>query len=347
VLRALFGTILLLTLGAGPGAARAGGEAARASAPPYRPDNFWEWVSNPYGAEVQTVLQKVAEIRSSIAHLAGSSDVEHYETIRDRGLRDALGMLAYALRLEPDNTELQLKYGSVAFDLGETALARRSLSEYLKNQVPDKIDPMAHSRLGQLEADAGNWSEAVVQLRRALASENRLAEPGAWAQTVLCLASVYMQTGRMSQAIDLLESVTGENTPSHYTESWDQQFLRFALAVAYDRDDQVTRAHEILDSLLSQMAQGRGVVFLGLLSNQGYGNAIPMSFTPVFDQHYFTALLYEAADHLVEARAEWNAYARLGDRAPYRQRARAHIAAIDDLLGKRLAHPTAPARRQP
>ncbi len=349
VLRGLAAAAVLLTLGSAPDSAWAQAEQDKTPRPAkaHRPDNFWEWVANPHGEEIEMVLRKVTEIRSTISQFSGSSDVDYYYRIRKKGLEDALGMLSYALRLEPENPDLQLSCGFVAQDLGKPQLARHMLSEYLRNEIPEKIDPAAHSRLGRLEADAGNWSDAVIQLRRALASDKPLAAPGEFAQTVLCLASVYMHTGRMNEAIDLLENATGVNGRQFYLGTWDQQFLLFSLAVAYDRDEQVTRAHDVLDRLLQATAQGGRIVFLGLLSNQGYGTARFMEFTPPFDQHYFTALLYEAAGHLLEARAEWRAYARLGENAPYGERARAHVRAIDELLSKELTRPKRRTRRQP
>jgi hypothetical protein len=55
-----------------------------------------------------------------------------------------------------------------------------------------------------------------------------------------------------------------------------------------------------------------------------------MRFAPAEDRHYYYGLLYEAAGHYTEARAEWALYAAAGN-ATYRRRALEHIAAIDAL----------------
>ncbi len=98
--------------------------------------------------------------------------------------------------------------------------------------------------------------------------------------------------------------------------------MLLALAVACDRDEQVGRAAETLEKLISMLA-GTGSRLGTLPDNIG------VIYAPAIDQHYFEALLLEAGGHLAAARAAWMAYARAYPAPRFRERALAHVAEID------------------
>jgi vesicle coat complex subunit len=97
------------------------------------------------------------------------------------------------------------------------------------------------------------------------------------------------------------------------------QTVAFALAVAYDRDDQRSAALETLDHLHAALQESWGTMIHQALA--------PLRFAPAEDQQYYRALLLEATDNYSDARAEWALYAAAN--GMYAQRALDHIAAID------------------
>ncbi|HEY5952271.1 MAG TPA: hypothetical protein VIV40_42530, partial [Kofleriaceae bacterium] len=98
--------------------------------------------------------------------------------------------------------------------------------------------------------------------------------------------------------------------------------VSFALAVQYDRDEQRGAAFEVLDKMQNTLQGQLGAMVQNVLAG--------MRFAPAEDRHYYYGLLYEAAGHYTEARAEWALYAAAGN-LPYRRRALEHIEAIDEL----------------
>ena len=263
---------------------------------------FWSWVIAPNAVEVGVVLEKVEENRQAINR--ATSEVDYLE-IRRRALDDALGMLRYALRLEPEDRTLLRVYGEVAADRGLLAEAAGALERYLDGDDRPEDNP-TRGLLGQIYAQQGRFGEAIPLLRAGIASHSRSA--------IHSLASVYMERGRIAEAIDLLE---------HAPQSHE---LMLALAVAYDRDEQIGLAAETLEKLTSMLG-GTGAQ-LGTLPD-----GIGVIYAPAIDQRYFAALLYEAAGHLPESRAEWMAYARAHPAPRYRRRALEHVAAIDQMIG--------------
>lgn len=263
---------------------------------------FWSWVIAPHAVEIAVVLEKVEENRQAIRQATSEVD---YLSIRDRALDDALGMLRYARRLAPDDRDLLRVYGEVAAERGFLAEAASALERYLDGTDQPEDNPV-RGLLGQIYAQQGRYGEAIGPLRAGVASHSRSA--------IHSLAGAYMERGRIAEAIDLLE---------HAPQSHE---LMLALAVAYDRDEQVGQAAETLEKLASMLG-GTGAG-LGTLPD-----GIGVIFAPAIDQRYFAALLLEAAGHLPEARAEWMAYARARPAPRFGERALAHVAEIDRMNG--------------
>jgi tetratricopeptide (TPR) repeat protein len=307
--------------------------AARARPAPHRPlpgktgQDFWSWLLDPHEAEVKLILRKVAENRSR----ASSIEVLPYDygaqfsparaELRAELLADAEGMLRYALQLAPDNLDLERELALVTDD-NDRPSAQAALERYLADEAAERASPEARVRLARWYARQRRFDDAVAQLRLALGGR---PEYRTRTQAVLLLSSVLMHTGHLSDAIDLLRGHVASAGFGYY--GWEPLTL-FALAVAYDRDEQITQAHDVLTRIVSQ---GNGN---DQLMNVLHDGNIPPNRNPLLppiERHYFAALQYEALGFLPEARAEWQAYARDQD-APYRERAAAHIARIDHLL---------------
>jgi tetratricopeptide (TPR) repeat protein len=296
--------------------------ARPAAAQPAPEQNFWDWLSDPNRAEIQVILQKVHEIEEQLPNRRAGSAPAIDPTTQpelDRLLRDAYGMLRYGLRLEPKHPLLLIEMAEVCDQLGMTDRAIAAARRYLAVELSDAAD--GHLLLGHLLTQRGDTDAAIVQFRLALHRPSRRMEH--MTAAALGLASLYMTTGRLVEAIDLLEHQGG--TGNRLFVDHDP-LVRFALAVAYDRDSQISRAHEVIDQL------GKNRDLIEMLVRRGRFNIRRVRYADPLDRHYFAALLYEVAGMHEEARAEWLTYAGAGPAARYRGRALEHVAEIDRLL---------------
>jgi hypothetical protein len=139
------------------------------------------------------------------------------------------------------------------------------------------------------------------------------------AQVLVHLSTALAMRGQMSEAIDVLANNVSSSVQYYPNEL---ALVTFALAVQYDRDEQRGAAFEILDRMQNTLQ--------GQLASMGMYSLAAMRFSPAADRHYYYGLLYEAAGHLSEARAEFALYAASGDQ-PYRRRALEHVTSIDEL----------------
>lgn len=292
--------------------------------------SFWEWLVEPNAAELEIIENKA---RENLTMAIGSYNLWNYDGTfepykqgdHDRALDDAIGMLRYGTKLEPDNPGLEVLLATVAYERGDLDLAQKMFEAYLNDEVPEKIDSSARIGLGRVYAQRQDYDKAIVQLRLALGSTTTSYTYGSADQSLaaMTLAQVYMHQDRLAEAIDLLRHQSGGAAGRYY---YGNYMIQFALAVAYDRDEQLTLAHETLDKIVagSQVANLSGVMF--------DPNTRRIVFTPAIDRHYFAALQFEAMGHYAEARKEWRAYVRAGDEAKYRDRAEAHIEGLGALI---------------
>jgi tetratricopeptide (TPR) repeat protein len=298
--------------------------AAAADRPAARPSHlsgkerqdFWGWLVDPHKAEVDEILQVARDnwqqAQSDAADFETGSRRPMSAERRKRLLDDAAGMLKYALRLAPGRADV-LRELALALDEGDDPAARETLERYLAAEIPERVSAEPRLRLGRWYARQRRFGDAVVQLRLALGSP--ATELALRSQALHLLATVLMHSGRLAEAIDLLESAVA-TTPTPP--------IMFALAVAYDRDEQITRALETLERMRAMNTPP----FSDVLLQQESRRAVV--FVPPWERHYYAALQYELIGYLPEARSEWQAYVRC-DGAPYRERARQHLALVDKL----------------
>lgn len=289
--------------------------------------DVWARALAPHAPEIDAVLVAARQNRSR-----ATTDFARYDhTGFDRGrtanrralLADSVTMLEYGLSLSPDDPALLRELGFAAGELGQADRARRVLERFVDLEARDRVPGEVRLRLARLDASAGRWDDASRQLRLALGGrfEDELRQRS---HAVLTLALVLMHQDRLADAIDLLRARL--STPLRYSYG-ESIMLQFALAVAYDRDEQITRAHETLEHVKTLGDDSLGAALVDSASQ-------PLQFWPAIDRHYFAALQYEAMGHLAEARHEWRAYAA-AEGARYRDRALAHVAAIDRLRSAR------------
>ena len=278
--------------------------------------DFWGWLMDPHKTEVDDILRLVRDnwqqAAMDAADFDGGSRSPGRADRRRRLLADAEGMLKYALRLAPGRADV-LRELALTQDENEVPAAQETLERYLAAEIPERVSAEPRVRLGRWYARQRRFSDATVQLRLALGSP--AGESAMRSQALHLLATVLMHSDRLAEAIDLLESAAASSgTPQ----------TLFALAVAYDRDEQITRALETLESMRAMS----NPAFIDVLVQPE--NRRPVVFVPPWERHYYAALQYELLGYLPEARSEWQAYIQV-EEAPYRDRARQHLALVERL----------------
>jgi tetratricopeptide (TPR) repeat protein len=272
---------------------------------------FWRDVVEPHGRTIASILAKA---RSALDKADGASGDDAIDR-RMQYLSDAYGMLRYARRLSPENTDVLGLLGAIADDLGKTRQALDALESCARIQGPERAGPEVTGRLGMIYLRLGKLDDAIRWLdtvQSPLASTDN-------AVAVVHLATALAARGEMARAIDVLANAL----PTQINYFNDPiTLVSFALAVHYDRDEQRAAAFEILDRMQATLAREVGPLIERALA--------AMRFAPAEDEYYYQALLYEALGNYTEARAEWALYASVTD-APWRRRALDHITAIDVL----------------
>ena len=271
--------------------------------------DFWREMIEPHSATVTAI---VAKVRSSIDKLGDGPDAGVDRRLRALG--DAYGMLRYARKLAPENTDVLALLGSTADELGKTRQALEALEACIRIQGPERAGDGVTGRLGMIYLRMGRLDDAIRWLRYAqgpiAAADNAVA--------IVHLATALAARGQMPDAIDTLANALPSRAPSYFNDP--MTLVSFALAVHYDRDEQRGAAFEVLDKMQSTLQQELGQYTQRALA--------AMRFAPPEDAYYYNALLYEALGNYTEARAEWALYAAIPD-APWRRRALDHVQAID------------------
>jgi tetratricopeptide (TPR) repeat protein len=280
---------------------------------------FWRDVAEPHADEVRMVLDKIEQAYQVVLQ-NNNADNDVDGALRTRLLDDARGMAKYLRRLVPDNVEVMLAMGKIADEAGRADEALEALLAYL-DAVPDSPAYEATVRVGRIYLHMKKYDDAIRYLRLANMAGSYYNNYAA-----IYLANALAGSGRDEEALDVLQAAA--ETPG---SSWggEPQLPMFALAVAYDRDEQISEAFASLDRLQNSMQGG----YLGQMQSAIDG-FIP---APAAEAHYYRALLYESSGFLDEARSSWVLYAQSGEDARYKDRALSHVAAIDVLIDKTIA----------
>jgi tetratricopeptide (TPR) repeat protein len=288
-------------------------------ASPARADEHdtWAEIVDPHGDEIRQILDKAQQAWMQALNYA-NYDGDPTGEARTKLMDDAYGMLRYARRLSPHNVEVLLLLGKVADDGGRTKAAIEALEAYAR-EAPQPVAE-AHQRLGKLYLRLRKYDLAIRHLRQGLVG-------GQSAATTVYLATALTAVGRGDDATQLL----ADAVQAQGGQYWNVEVttLGLALAVAYDRDEQLSSAFQTLDHMQSAL----NVSYASQLQ-QSIGS---VQFVPAIDQRYWQALFYESNGFLAEARAEWLNYAAGGAEARWKDRALAHVAAIDKLRAAELA----------
>lgn len=278
---------------------------------------FWERVARPHEQEILDVLRHARQLYESADRpVRNAADVE----FRQRLLADARGMLRYALGRVPERTDVIELLAYVEEASGHMDQALALYERYVEIQPHDLMSGELCLRHGLLLWRMGSMERAVKRLEPCVEAPARLRNSESRVHAIVHLANLYMDQGRVTAATELLRRHTvGEPSP--------EPLLVFALAVAYDKDEQLSLAYETLAALQIQGQRDVTIRLLRSLEDLSW-------FVPAEDRAYFLALLYEVSGYLAEAREEWHNYTRSGELARYARRARTHMEAIEGLLDK-------------
>lgn len=292
---------------------------AKPAPPPRRPvapeTEFWREVIEPHGEQVKELVTKARQAMKQ-ADDALQSDAEWAVDQRMRYFEDAYGLMRYARKLSPENTDVLSTLGRAADEVGKTRVAIDALETATRILGPEKVTPEIVGRLGAIYLRMGERDTAIRYLR--LVQGGNINRPEA-AQAVVHLANALAARGEVPAAIDVLSNAMPPASNGYY--SYELTLVMFTLGMIYDRDEQRAAAFEVLDRMKTSLSTQFG--------QQVQTSLATMRYAPAEDQHYYLGLLYEIQGQYVEARAEFATYAASGD-TPWRSRALGHVHAIDE-----------------
>lgn len=310
-----------------------------------RPDraNLWQQILNPHADEVKKLVGEGRILRDQIA-------AQYYDPsqlpARRQVLADALKRFEQAAALDPDDANLAIETGHLAFDVGDWDKAIRW---YLRARElrPEDTNYVVTFDLAECYVRTRRWEEARDVLERGLPDAPTALDRS---RGLVVLGYVHMAEGRLEDAIDAFTRATSQQ---QYGMGPDWLALA-SLAVAFDRDEQLGRAAELLEQV-RQIDPNFNFLFYPVYY-PGAGAMLPASqrayipFSPPSDKHYWLALAYEAQGKLPEAAVEWRAYAESVE-PPYERRAREHLKLVNEALAKKSPRatdrPPKPPRKPP
>ncbi len=289
-----------------------------------RPEiEYWEAVVTPHAA-------RIAKLRADGAQLKQRAN-QYYESHmmaeRMKYFGQAMDKYEAAAELAPDRADVVRDFADAAFDAGEydkaaTAYLRvRDLSPSDRGTGIERNLAWAFIKLLRFE-------DAAATLERALGDD--LVQVYDRTNILGLLGYTYMAQGRLEDAIDAYTRASLGNATTRGYGYYGADYLTLTgLAVAYDRDEQVGRAQELLEQV-RQMDPSFSFVI-----PQQYTLVSPIPFSPPSDKHYWLALCYEAKKEWSAAAVEWRAYIESAD-PTYERRAEEHLKQVNAELDKKL-----------
>lgn len=266
-------------------------------------------------------LASAAPLWEDVAHPSRRHCVALIEEAKQARAHDlaqnAAGLLRKAAALCPDDRD-------VLQALGETLLAARDFDEARQSleraQALSSAATISHDaaialafHLGFAREVTGDLTGAI-ESHRALEAMGGLPAPNRYL-VHYDLGDELMAVGRLAEAIDEYRTAVAQAP--------EKPVPRLALAVALDRDGQVSRSREELNIVLSLDPQ------LSLLSTGEY------VFVPAGDEHYYRALGWLARGSTAQARAEMRAFLAQLPESPYAARASERLIELERQIDPR------------
>ncbi len=283
---------------------------------------FWDGVARPHAAEVDKLIEEGVALRDR----ANQFYEAQQEPPRHRLLFEAEKRFLRAVELDPHHAGALRSLALVASDLGDFGRVVAA-TELIHGAGMLAGDRLLATTLATAYIKLGRWDDAIELLEHLVGGETSSSDRGA---LFGLLGYAYMGAGRLEDSIATYDRAVHEQPVGGDIQSLN------GLAVAYDRDEQVARAAEVLGQLHQLDPDFSSLMHPA--SSTGAGSAA-IPFSPPGDRHYWFALAYQAQDRLAEASAAWRAY--LASPAPrFRHRAEEHLREVDAALAaKRGKHP--------
>jgi TonB family protein len=267
--------------------------------------DFWGNIAEPGRKQFIAALRKGRALFESAERMS-------YQ-LRVRSFEDALAAFREATRASPQNALGYFWLGKTFYQLErmKEAIAAFGMVRKLKPSFPD--DYSMAFKLGIAYSKLGKFEEAVLEYSRAeriLATRGQGSSDATFGRALLHgnAAESLMAIGRLDEAIQrYLDSVA---LYPGYKLAW------WGLAVAYDRDEQISKAR---DALQKGMSGDNGMSAL---------TGKDVFFVPAGDIHYYFALGHEARGDGPAAKKEWQQFLQELPKSPWAFRARDHLAGL-------------------
>lgn len=305
----------------------AGAEVDYSYAQPRPPEiEYWEAVVTPHAARIARLRNEGAQLRQR----AGQFYEPQMTAERAKIHAQMVDKYRAAAELAPDKADVVREYADAAFEASDfdSAVAAYNRARELSPDKATGIDRnLAWAYLKLLR-----FEDAVTTLERALGDE--VVSGYERAAMLGILGYTYMAQGRLEDAIDAYTRAMLSNQQTRYGYGgyggYGDYITLTGLAVAYDRDEQVSRAQELMEQVRTADPN-----FTHVIPQQySYGSQIP--FSPPSDKHYWIALCYEAKKEWSAAAIEWRAYIDSAE-PTYKRRAEEHLKLVKAELDKKLA----------
>ncbi|MCC6751209.1 MAG: TonB family protein [Deltaproteobacteria bacterium] len=295
------------------------GVATAGSGSDKSPD-FWSEIARPGLKKLLADLERGQKLATAAAQARTKEG-------RRRGLEEALSYFLRALRVDPTYAEAHALAGKVQYDLGLTKEAVASLLAVRRLGGGKGEEYSIAFKLGIGYSKLGEFEKAVQEYDRA--DRIAIVEAGGAPQARSIRATLQANAAESLMALGQLdESIQRYRTAVDLDGS--NSLAWWGLAVALDRDEQVSRATVALTRAMAGDAEMRR------LSSED------VFFVPAGDLHYYHALGHLARGRNKEAKQAFEAFLSELPRSMWAYRARAHLA----VLGAAPSAPRVPAAKR-
>jgi TonB family protein len=272
------------------------------------PPDFWSELAEPGRKRFDDAIARGKMLLDRLKdHRFGRQD-----RLRRHHLEAALAAFREAVAADPKNPVGWYLTGSMLYELDRMKQAIRCLKK-ARQLASGTFKPFElASILGIAYSKVGEFENAVLEYDRAdqvlVAGKYRHDTiRGEKARIHGNAAEALMALGRLDESIQRYrEAISNDPSP----------LLRYGLAVAYDRDEQISKARQQMQKALAVDSKMRELTRDGVF------------FIPEGDIHYYFALGHETAGDLDRAKAEWEKFLSKLPKDQWAPRARAHLAAL-------------------
>ncbi len=277
-----------------------------------------EAVDFDHEMEQRSVLwEEVLEPNRNAYKLNVGHALEYAGRRDEQSFDEAESLLKRAIEINPDNPDAYWILGRLQEKRekwSECAHTYARLFAIAPTYKPDKpLGRFSRSREWTFDFGLATCRAQLGQYEAAIAHYKRILGRGVDVKAVVYerLGEAYMALGRLTEAIDVL-GIAHKLRPAQWRTT-------YALAVACDRDEQETRARDIMKAAVGQDHD------LVRLSNPTPG------LTPAADRLYYLGLAHKTRHNTEWAIAYFRQYLHTTGRGPWHKRASEHL---DDLAAE-------------